>query len=169
MNLVLMRHGLAEPRERHHDSDSDRNLTEEGRRKLLQFIPLIHPWFPKPDIVFTSPAMRTCQTAAILCDIFHVSEDVIQTNPLVLDGSAGEIISWLAGMVLPSCLWIVGHQPTLGQLLSVLIGLDVFQGFHMSPGDCALVSFQDTPDIHKGHLLSYASPRLLDTLITQGG
>ncbi|MCD6234634.1 MAG: hypothetical protein DRP86_04000 [Candidatus Neomarinimicrobiota bacterium] len=162
MNLVLMRHGLAEPRERHHDSDSDRNLTNEGRLKLMQFIPLIHPWFPKPDRLLTSPAIRTQQTAEILCDILHVNRDEIQVDPLILNGSAGEIVSQLVEMDLPSCLWIVGHQPTLGQLLSVLIGLDVFRGFHMSPGDCALVSFQDKPDINEGRLLSYASPRLID-------
>lgn len=164
MNLVLMRHGFAEPRDRHHDSDADRNLTEEGRNKLMQFLPIIHPWFPGPGQILISPTVRTRQTAEILCNILKVPTSDIMADPLIQDGSAGEIVSRLTEMTRPDNLWIIGHQPTLGQLLSVLIGLDVFRGFHMSPGDCALIAFQELPDINKGRLLSYASPRLLDAM-----
>ncbi|MDD3807164.1 MAG: histidine phosphatase family protein [Candidatus Marinimicrobia bacterium] len=160
MNLVLMRHGIAELRSRHHESDTDRNLTDEGRKQLLAFFPYLYPLFPKPNEIFVSPAVRTWQTAALLCDSFKIPESQISKNALLQDGSVGEIVSWLKALKVLQSLWIIGHQPTLGQLLCSFIGLDVFKGFQMKQGDCALITFFETFDVNKGRLICYASPLL---------
>jgi phosphohistidine phosphatase len=162
MNLILMRHGLTEPRNRNHDSDAEWNLTQEGRTILNQFVPLIHPWFPIPEKMIISPALRTRQTAEILCEKLKIPQSRIVSDSLILHGSAGEIASRLSESHNPNTVWIVGHQPTLGQLLCALIGLDVFKGFHMKPGDCAFLWFSEKTDINNGRLLSYASPDLVD-------
>jgi|GEM_PF-1362760 len=167
MNLVIMRHGQAETRNRHHASDSDRNLTDEGIDKLKRFITIMNPWFPKPESIIISPTCRTLQTAEILCENLKISQSVILTNPLVLNGSAGEIISFLEDEPLPDNLWIIGHQPTLGQFMCALIGLDVFKGFQFKPGDCAYIKFFDKPAANQGRLISYASPDLTERVFNK--
>lgn len=162
MNLVIMRHGQAEARNRSHDSDADRNLTKEGSETLKNFISTIDPWFPKPEKIITSPTRRTQQTAEILCKHLKISPFIVLTDPMILNGSAGEIISFLEDESLPENLWIIGHQPTLGQFLCALIGLDVFKGFQFKPGDCAYVKFPDKPGVNQGRLISYASPDLIE-------
>ncbi len=159
-----MRHGLTEARNRHHDNDSDRNLTPEGRNTLKQFVPLIQPWFPVPDTLIVSPAVRTRQTAEILCEMMKIPATGLVSDPLILHGSAGEIACWLYDTDLLETVWIVGHQPTLGQLFCAYMGLDLFKGFHMKPGDCTFLRFSETPEIKKGHLMSYASPDLINTV-----
>jgi len=165
MNLVIMRHGQAESRNRYHDSDADRNLTDEGIEKLKKFMTIINPWFPKPENIVISPTRRTQQTAEILCNILKISPLTILTNPLILNGSAGEIISFLQEEPLPENLWIIGHQPTLGQFLCALIGLDVFKGFQFKPGDCACIEFPGKPGANQGRLISYASPDLTERFL----
>lgn len=167
MNLVIMRHGQAESRNRGHESDADRNLTDEGREKLKNFIAMINPWFPKPEKIIISPTRRTQQTAEILCNTLKIKPLIIFTNPLIFNGSAGEIISFLEEESLPENLWIIGHQPTLGQFLCALIGLDVFKGFQFKPGDCAFIKFPGKPCASQGRLISYASPDLTERLLNK--
>ncbi len=60
VNLVIMRHGEAEP---HSSQDSQRQLTAKGRDEVTQMAIWVSQHYQAFDLVLCSPYVRTRQTA----------------------------------------------------------------------------------------------------------
>ena len=84
MEVYLLRHGIA-----HDDSptgkDSDRPLTEEGRRKLRDVMKALANAGVKPDAVVSSPYLRARQTAEIAQEILAYKDNLFFTDALIPD------------------------------------------------------------------------------------
>ncbi len=141
MELYLVRHGIAEPAAEA-GSDADRKLAPEGRAVLTEIAQGLRALDVAPDRLFTSPLIRARQTAAIL----HA----------VLDSAAPEVLPALGLDALPEDLldeatgagervMMVGHMPTLGELVSLAATGVGSGGTPLSPGGAAALEFSGRP------------------------
>jgi phosphohistidine phosphatase len=118
MNLILWRHAEAEdvaaPLRIQRSTDLQRELTRRGEKQAEKMAAWLRPRLPEDTLVFASPAVRTQQTARALTEHF-------QTLPAIAPGA--DVSSILAAIDWPSGrnIVLVGHQPWIGRLASLLI------------------------------------------------
>jgi phosphohistidine phosphatase len=130
MNLYLMRHAIAaEPDEK--TEDSQRSLTEKGHKKLVKIARNLEKLELEIDLILTSSYLRAYQTATIVADALEIRKKFVleseNLTPLGFSDKLVDEINLLAGNN-PSKpvknLFLVGHQPSLGQLIGMLIAGD---------------------------------------------
>jgi phosphohistidine phosphatase len=121
VDLILWRHAKAEeqtvvPFNGFGDlmSDFDRSLTDKGWRQAKK----VSGWMMKrldPDArILSSPSIRTMQTAQCL-------GRKVEKLDLLYQGSARQILSALHWPDLLSTTVVVGHQPSIGRLVSMVL------------------------------------------------
>ena len=136
--LVLVRHGKAVPRKESGD-DEMRRLTDAGKRALAATYPETFRLLGDAgDIeVWSSPAMRTFETAQIIVETLGVSNP-ISCMPL-LEGNK-EMFFSLLGRSEAKTVIAVGHNPMMEELAEELTGMRL----SFSPGAvCAIELDQD--------------------------
>lgn len=111
MELILWRHAEAEDG----FPDMARALTAKGQKQATDMAAWLKKRLPADARILVSPAVRTQQTASALTDNFSTVETIAPgANATAILNAAG----WprAGGTVL-----IVGHQPTLGEVLALLL------------------------------------------------
>ncbi len=111
MDLLLWRHAEAEDGE----DDLKRRLTERGERQARLMAAWIREHQPKNMRIIVSPAVRTQQTAEALKLPFETHRKI---GP---DACVSELIAASGWPDASGAVLIVGHQPTLGRLASLLL------------------------------------------------
>ena len=121
MELILWRHAEAE----NGTPDTARRLTRKGADQAARMAKWLNAKLPENAHIIVSPAQRTQQTVAALDRPFLTDENVglSATAKTVL-----AVANWpnVSGVVV-----IIGHQPTLGEIATLLV-----------PGDLMALSFQ---------------------------
>lgn len=120
MELYLIRHAHAGNPDRWSGPDALRPLSERGRRQAERLAALLRGLGFAPDALLTSPKARALQTA----DIVGLE---LGRKPTVVEVLAGpfdlsDLASITAGAGDPERPALVGHDPDLSQLASVLVG-----------------------------------------------
>ena len=117
MDLILWRHAEAIDVDLVGD-DMLRTLTPRGERQAARMAEWLDRHLPEGTKVWSSPALRTEQTAQALGRKFKVSP---MLAPLSNTDQLLELVQWpnAKGTVL-----VVGHQPILGDTIARLIGLN---------------------------------------------
>lgn len=114
MELILWRHAQAE----NGTPDSERRLTSKGTDQAARIAKWLNAKLPENVNIIVSPAQRAQQTAAALDRPFLTDENVglSATAKTVL-----AVANWpnVEGMVV-----IIGHQPTLGEVATLLVSDD---------------------------------------------
>lgn len=114
MNLILWRHAEAEDAE----PDLARQLTGRGRKQAARMADWLRPRLPERYAVLASPAQRTRQTADALGD--YRVDARLAPDADVADCLAA--IEWPEGpRDAGGTVVLVGHQPALGRLASLLL------------------------------------------------
>jgi phosphohistidine phosphatase len=114
MELILWRHAEAEPGSLD-KPDESRELTDKGRKQSRKMAEWLNRNLPDDCRILSSPAVRTMQTVEALGRSFETDRALA---PDVRAESVLRAAGWpdAGGAVL-----VVGHQPTLGQVASLLI------------------------------------------------
>lgn len=120
--IVLVRHGKAESRSIL-VPDFERKLTAKGRMLLERTYPELFADIARgqdPITVLSSGAVRTIETAEVVCEALGVSaDDIVVLNDLTNQDEEG-IIGELRkrdGVVVA-----VGHSPSIDEVASILTG-----------------------------------------------
>lgn len=111
MDLILWRHAEAEPGE----PDLDRRLTAKGVKQAARVAAWLERHLPDSCRILVSPARRAQQTAQALGRKFKTVQDL---------APGASVASVLAAANWPDSresVLIVGHQPTLGEVASLLL------------------------------------------------
>lgn len=111
MDLILWRHAEAADGA----PDLARKLTVKGTKQAQEMANWLRPRLPKHTRIMVSPAQRTVQTAKALTEDYEIVRDLAPgASPVAVLAAA----RWPEhkGAVL-----VVGHQPTLGLVASLLI------------------------------------------------
>ena len=111
MDLLLWRHAEAEDGE----DDLKRRLTERGEKQARVMAEWIHRHQPKDLRIIVSPAARTQQTAEALQLPFET------LRKIGADACVSELIAASGWPHAKGAVLIVGHQPSLGRLASLLL------------------------------------------------
>jgi phosphohistidine phosphatase len=116
MDLILWRHAQAEDGVEGGD-DMQRALTAKGRDQARRMADWLDRQLPGSTRILCSPALRCQQTARALQRKYSLCDELAPATatPEGLLAAAG----WPRSA---STVLLVGHQPTLGQVIAQLIG-----------------------------------------------
>jgi phosphohistidine phosphatase len=115
MDLVLWRHAEAELGE----PDLGRTLTSKGEKQARRVAEWLHAHLPDGAQVCVSPATRAQQTAQALAEISH--RKLKTMAELAPGATAAEVLAAVGWPDSRATIVVVGHQPTLGQVASLLL------------------------------------------------
>ena len=118
--LYLLRHGLAVPHGTPEFEDDDRPLTPEGERRVRVVGRGLRRLKVKVTRIVSSPLPRALRTAEIVADALGSTELIEVTDELRAGRDAASIREWLKTRQ-ESRLMLVGHNPSLSDLLSLLL------------------------------------------------
>jgi phosphohistidine phosphatase len=126
MNLYLLRHGIAEEAgTRAYSKDSERPLTPKGERKLWRIAEAMEALKLSFDVILSSPYKRARQTAEIIAEAFNARKNLDYSDKLTPSGEAKKLIERLANISPPpEDVLLVGHEPYLSELISLLVAGD---------------------------------------------
>ena len=116
MDLILWRHAEAIDLDLVGD-DMARYLSPRGEKQAARMAAWLDRQMPGGARVFSSPAVRAEQTAQALGRKFKISPAIA---PLATPEQLLELVQWPHAK---GCVLVVGHQPTLGQVVARLLGL----------------------------------------------
>src|SRR5262249_31967197 len=123
MEIYLLRHGIAVERgTRGFEDDFSRPLTSKGRRQLRKTAVAMKKLASKFDLILSSPLVRAKQTAEIVAKELKSTKRLRFTNALAPDGVVSILIRQLTReKKLPGKVLLVGHEPDMSRLISLLV------------------------------------------------
>ena len=128
MNLYIVRHAIAEQREINssEEQDSQRPLTDTGRKKFRKVAGRLNQLGTRVDLILASPYLRAANTARILQKKLDLGKDsLVMMENLSPVGDPDRLMKEIRetyGTV--ENIALVGHEPGLSRLISVLLSGD---------------------------------------------
>jgi len=158
--LYIARHGIAVEHGTPGFADDERPLTAKGTRRMREIGAGLARFGLEIDRIVTSPLPRARRTAEILAEALGMEDQLENASILAVGSSARAIAAWLADRPEES-LMIVGHNPLLDELLSLLLlGDEEALPYSFKKGAVAHLNRQ-TIHTDRFELAWAASPRLL--------
>ncbi len=120
MDLILWRHAEAEDWPEGNPqaaSDLERSLTARGEKQAARMATWLDRQLPEGARIVVSPARRCEQTALALGRKYRVRSE------LAPGASAAQLLELVQWPFSKTPILVIGHQPTLGQAIAQLLGL----------------------------------------------
>jgi phosphohistidine phosphatase len=127
MELYLLRHGEAEPRQAS-SPDADRALTAKGKRDVDAVTGQARTGNVRPDVILTSPLRRAKETAAIAQKRMGVKR-LLETKALLPDTLPESLWKELSSLEEAKSVLLAGHEPCLSRLAQFLLRAKVVVDF----------------------------------------
>jgi len=123
MNLYLLRHGIAvEPGTPGYAKDADRPLTPEGERKLRRIAAAMDALELSFDLILSSPYVGARRTAQMVAQALKARKRLELSDCLTPGGSTKKLVDLLNSLKpSPESVLLVGHEPYLSELISLLV------------------------------------------------
>ena len=118
-DIVLWRHADAEPGV----PDLHRALTPKGQKQAKRVAHWLHERLPPDAVIYASPAKRAQQTALALAHLG--ARQFVTVDEFAPSTRVDAALGALRATDPARTVVVVGHQPTLGELVSRLLGADV--------------------------------------------
>jgi phosphohistidine phosphatase len=143
MQLLVVRHAIAEDRAtfaRTGQDDGQRPLTDEGRQRMQLAAAGLRSLVGPLDLIAASPLTRARETAEIVAEAFDGMP--VETAVALSPGRPPEeVIEWLQHHAALGRIAIVGHEPDLSDLVSVLLLDEGTSFFVFKKGGACLLEF----------------------------
>lgn len=120
MELYILRHGIAEDGKTG-QSDADRGLTSEGKKKLRNMLKVARSADVAPALILTSPLRRAVETAEIAVDLLGYKGDVLKTEALMPSSRPESVWDEIRLHQDQEQVLLAGHEPLLSQLTAYLL------------------------------------------------
>ncbi|WP_306518912.1 phosphohistidine phosphatase SixA [Rheinheimera sp.] len=117
VNLVIMRHGEAEPQS---SQDSQRQLTAKGRDEVSQMALWLSQHYQAFDLVLCSPYVRTRQTAELMLKAQPATTRLEILPELVPEGDSHQVQLYLDALRAENAelrVLLVSHMPLVSFLV----------------------------------------------------
>jgi phosphohistidine phosphatase len=119
MQLLIVRHGPAEPVSARHPRDFDRPLTTTGSALVSKAAASLPRLFEPPVELLTSPARRARETADRLARALRARAE--PRAELAPGAELSEVLEWLEQLAPVNRRVLVSHQPLVSQLVGELV------------------------------------------------
>jgi phosphohistidine phosphatase len=122
MQLLFLRHGVAEPRETWRGSDAERPLTAQGRKAMTRAAAAFAELGVTPDLIVTSPLVRARQTAEIAAAGLAIVDRLVRDTRLAPGFDVEDLRDILHEHGESDIVMLVGHEPDFSSVIARLIG-----------------------------------------------
>jgi phosphohistidine phosphatase len=161
MKLYLVRHAIAEDvGTPGYEDDSLRPLTEKGGEKMRRIAGALKELGVEPDLIVSSPYVRASQTAVVLAKELKVKTEIIYSNFLMPLGEPGDMIGEINEKFSVDELMLVGHEPNLSSLASVLLAGNSELSINIKKGGICCLSVDDLHYDRKATLEWLVTPKI---------
>jgi phosphohistidine phosphatase len=147
MQLLVIRHGIAEVREEFMESGQDdalRPLTKEGKWKMERNARALRRAVSAIDVLGSSPLLRATQTATIVAAAFG-GIAITTVTALVPGGTPDAFLAWLRRQRDAGLVAVVGHEPLLGALVTWLLTGEEESHVPLRKGGACLLDLDGRP------------------------
>lgn len=166
MKVLIVRHAKAEDRETFAKTgadDGERPLTGAGREQARKTARALKTLVPRIDVLATSPLVRARETARLLARDYRKLR--IHELPALAPGAPAKNVSaWLAEQAADATVALVGHEPDLGVLASLLLTGRNQPILAFKKGGACLIEFENGPARGSATLAWLLTPRQLRAL-----
>ncbi len=166
MDLYILRHAIAEERSgKTSGGDSQRRLTPEGAKKMRRIAAGMKAAGMSFDLILSSPFWRAKETAEIVAALFRLEKKLQFSPELVPDGNPAQLIGELKKTYRgKKNILLVGHEPHLSRLISLLISGDTGVPIQLKKGGLCKLSAEELRNGRCATLEWLLPPRLLKRL-----
>ncbi len=164
MELVLLRHAPAVERDPlRWPNDLERPLTATGRRQSRRVALTLRRLGWIPDLVLTSRAVRTRETALGVVEGMRLGPDALKVSDALRPGGAFESVRAAVGGAAVARLLLVGHEPDLSIMAQgfLLQADDPSWDLALTKAGLIGLSLPETPDTGRPTLRFVVPARLL--------
>ena len=119
MILYVVRHALAADAAA--DGDEARHLTDAGRQRTLKAAEGMRALGIELDLILTSPLARAVETAELIATTYAIGLTPRVLMELATGITPGDAVAALAHYGRNDSVMIVGHEPQLSALISILL------------------------------------------------
>jgi phosphohistidine phosphatase len=147
VQVLVVRHAIAEQKEdfaRTGKDDSQRPLTDDGRRKMRRGAAALRGVVRAIEVLATSPLLRAVQTAEVLAAVYN-GRNMVTVNELSPDSEFPPFLRWLRMQDAGGTVAIVGHEPHLSGLTSWLLTGRKRSFISLKKGAACLLEFGEQP------------------------
>jgi len=144
MNIYIIRHAIAvEEGTPGYESDSERSLTDKGRKKMRQIARGLRNIGVEFDLILSSPYVRARETAEILAQVFKVKKKIAFTENLIPFGNPELLIGEINESYAVNSIALVGHEPHLSNLVGILAAESAKLDITLKKGGVCYLSADD--------------------------
>ena len=158
MDIYLLRHGIAEDGEAG-QSDSERPLTAEGRKKLRTVLRVAAAADVVPTLILTSPLRRAVQSAQLAADVLGYKGNLLRTKALEPASAPKSVWEEIRVHKDEPRILLAGHEPLFSRLTAYLLGSPNLQ-IDFKKGAIACVEIDRFPSEPHGALRWLLTPKL---------
>ncbi|MCX7984400.1 MAG: histidine phosphatase family protein [Bacteroidetes bacterium] len=144
MLCYFVRHGETE--QSHSIHESERKLSDFGLQQAKTVGLFISKLHPLPELILTSPLLRAQQTATVINEYLHLP---VECTEYLLNGVDIRQLFNLLNANPHTSLVLVGHQPSLGEIISILLSHTTDIEIQIKP--CTLVAVDIPKPVKPGN------------------
>jgi phosphohistidine phosphatase len=160
MQIYILRHAMAVPRGTPGYPNDDRPLTEEGIQKMTDVARGIKEITEGFDVIISSPLIRARDTAKITAEQAGYTKEIVTTEYLLPGSPRRNLLKFLSGYKHNRNILLVGHEPHLGYLASMLIGSNE-SVIEFKKGAVCRIDIDSMPPVKHGKLIYLLQPKEL--------
>lgn len=164
MDCIFVRHGIAVQAEEWEGEEENRPLTEKGKRRVRQMAEGLAALDCKPTHLFTSPFVRAYDTARLLRAIICPTLKVETREELAVGAKPEQVVTLLRTLPSEAVAVCVGHEPQLGEVVSLLLCGKALPNFPLKKAGAARVVSEGLAAVAQGRLSWWLQPVQLRAL-----
>ena len=161
MNLYLIRHAIAVDEGTADLEDSQRPLTDKGRKKMRQIARGLHALGVEFDLILSSPYLRAQETAEVLADVFKMKKKLVFSESLIPESEPEKVISEINESYKVDSIALVGHEPHLSSLIGLLTAGNTNIDVTLKKGGVCHLSADDLHHAHRATFEWLLTPGIL--------
>ncbi|HET7642701.1 MAG TPA: phosphohistidine phosphatase SixA, partial [Nitrososphaeraceae archaeon] len=169
LNLIILRHGEAGTRLSDPVNDYQRPLTQPGKKEVMQVAKSLKKLHVKFDYIFSSPLVRTFETAKIVATHYNLIEKIELSDELKPSGNNGILYDKLKKLNIDSTILIVGHEPYLSSMISDIISNNSYNenriNIILKKAGLSKIKITSTVPRLKGELSWLLTPKILKKVV----
>ncbi|MDF0675142.1 MAG: histidine phosphatase family protein [Nitrospira sp.] len=161
MDCILIRHGIAVGPDEWEGAEENRPLTEKGKNRARQAAEGLAALDCKPTHLFTSPFVRAYDTARLVRAVVCPTLKVETREELAVGVKPEQLVGWFRTLPSDAVVVCVGHEPQLGEAVSLLLCGKALPNFPLKKAGAAYLEVADGLRPGQGRLCWLLQPTQL--------